>query len=345
MNAYHNQANKAVQTAQSQAEAPALNDYELQIRTAKQYPRNIGGAVEQAKQLCTMTAEVAQDCVYSLPRGGETLTGPSVRFAEILLSVWGNSRAITRVTHMDSEYIYASADFIDLELNNAIRIERRRRIVNKSGNLFNADMIQTTGNAASSIALRQAILQGIPSGYWQTVYDHVQQSIMGDIKTLSATRQKVLQALSKYGVTAELVCAHLKVESVDQINQQHITILYGIGNALKAGDMTAETLAQDSGYTVPTGAGAGVVDQPAPKQTAPISAAQEAVMGAMKETFTAPQQAADTSAGDAYFAEADAKEKAEAEKQAAALKQKQAQQQQQQSAAPEVPTGAQEIAI
>jgi hypothetical protein len=259
--------------AQQQADAPALNDYELQIRTAKQYPRNVGGAVEQAKQLCTMTAEVAQDCIYSLPRGGETLTGPSVRFAEILLSVWGNSRAITRVTHMDHEYIYASADFVDLELNNAIRIERRRRIVNKNGQMFNADMIQTTGNAASSIALRQAILQGIPGGYWQTIYDHVQHAIMGDIKTLSENRQKILQALSKYGVTAELVCSHLKVDSVDQINQQHLMLLYGIGNALKAGDVTAETLAEESGYTMPTGKGAGVqgagnTDQkPAPAQT------------------------------------------------------------------------------
>ena len=339
MNQYHKQASKSVPMAppQQDAGAPAMNDYEIQIRTAKQFPRNIGGAIEQAKQLCTMTPEVAQDCVYSLPRGGETLTGASVRFAEILLSVWGNSRAITRVTHMDHEYIYASADFVDLELNNAIRIERRRRIVNKNGNLFNSDMIQTTGNAASSIALRQAILQGIPSGYWQTVYDYVQQSLMGDIKTLSQTRQKVLQALSKYAVTAELVCSYLNVESVDQITQQHITALYGIGNALKAGDTTAEILAQESGYTMPTGTGAGVVDNaPPPPQTAQPSPAHQAVVNAVKEIFTAP---ADTSAGDAYFAEADEKER-----QAAALKAKQAQQQEQ-SPAPEVPANAQEIEI
>lgn len=259
MNNYHQQANSQMaKPQQSEASAPAMNDYELQIRTAKQYPRNIGGAINQAKQLVTMTAEVAQDCTYSLPRGGETITGPSVRFAEILLSVWGNARAITRVTHMDSEYIYASADFVDLELNNAIRIERRRRIVNSQGSLFKADMIQTTGNAASSIALRQAILQGIPAGYWQTVYDHVQQELMGDIKTLSENRQKILQALSKYGVSAEIVCAHLKIESTEQINQQHLSLLFGIGNALKAGDVTAETLAQEAGYTVPTGKGAGV---------------------------------------------------------------------------------------
>jgi hypothetical protein len=196
-------------------------------------------------------------------------------------------------------------------------------------------MIQTTGNAASSIALRQAILQGIPAGYWQTIYDHVQKAVMGDIKTLSANRQKILQALSKYGVTAELVCAHLKVESVDQINQQHLTLLFGIGNALKAGDVTAETLAEESGYTMPTGTGAGVVDNaPSPPQTAQPSPAQQAVVNEVKETFTAP---ADTSAGDAYFAEADEKER-----QAAALKAKQAQQQEQ-SPAPEVPAGSQEI--
>ena len=68
----------------------------IQIRTAiesaylyaKHNPRSEGAFMEKAMSLCTLTEEIASECMFAVPRAGKTLEGPSARFAELILSVY-----------------------------------------------------------------------------------------------------------------------------------------------------------------------------------------------------------------------------------------------------------------
>ncbi len=62
------------------------------IHIAKCFPRNIAEVGNIVKANCERYS-FAQAATYAYPRGGQTVTGPSIRLAEMLLAVWGNAEA------------------------------------------------------------------------------------------------------------------------------------------------------------------------------------------------------------------------------------------------------------
>src|SRR5687768_13694267 len=76
---------------------------DMQISTAKAYPRNIKRSTENAIAIVTIDAETAKTCTYSVPRGGKPITGPSVHLAKILAQVWGNLRIEAKVVSIDNK--------------------------------------------------------------------------------------------------------------------------------------------------------------------------------------------------------------------------------------------------
>ena len=139
-----------------------------QIATAKAYPRSVAAFVREARELVCMDEETAESCIYSLPRGKNQdgskkfITGASARFAEIICHSWGNNRAGGRVVDIGKDTLTAQGVFHDLEKNTQITKEVSRSIVDSYGKRYKADMVNVTGNAGISIALRNAILAGIP---------------------------------------------------------------------------------------------------------------------------------------------------------------------------------------
>ena len=187
-----------------------------------------------------MNEKVASDCVYAVPRGGKTIEGPSSRFAEALIHSYGNCIAGARVVGEEEGFIVAQGVFHDLEKNSKIMYEVKRKITDKKGKRFNADMIQVTANAACSIALRNSSLKGIPKAYWEPAYLSARQTIMGDANTLANKVAEALEFLQKFGATEEMVLALLKLEAVADIKKDHIVTLRGIATAIKDGDTTVE---------------------------------------------------------------------------------------------------------
>lgn len=177
---------------------------DVQISTAKAYPRNIKRATENALAIVTMDTDTAKTCTYSVPRGGKAITGPSVHLAKILAQVWGNMRVDAKVVAIDAKQVTSEAVCFDLENNLAIKTQVKRSIVGKTGR-FNDDMITVTGNAANSIALRNAVLSVIPRAIVDKVYNAAKQTITGDLsdKTkLIAKRKQVFDGLKDtYGLT------------------------------------------------------------------------------------------------------------------------------------------------
>jgi len=176
------------------------SEIEQQIATARRFPRSIKKFRDEALQMVTLSESVAEQCIYALPRDGKTIEGPSARFAEVVASAWGNCRAGSRVVNDQGDFVTAQGVFHDLERNVAITYEVQRRITDKYGKRYKPDMIGVTANAACSIALRNAILKGVPKAFWEDMYAEARKVIMGDIKTLANRRALAVAAFQRYGV-------------------------------------------------------------------------------------------------------------------------------------------------
>lgn len=214
------------------------------ITTARAYPRSLKRVQNAIMSMATLDEESAEECMYALPRGGKPIKGPSIRFAEILKQSFGNCRAAARVVDVDRSEMFVEAEgiFHDLETNSLTTARVRRRISDKNGRLFKDDMIIVTGNAACSIAMRNAILAGVPKPLWRRAYDSVQATITGDITTLSENREKALKALAAFGVKPEQIFTALGREGTEDINVDDIGTLRGMYSALKNGEATVEEM-------------------------------------------------------------------------------------------------------
>ncbi|WP_454813827.1 hypothetical protein [Labrys neptuniae] len=222
----------------------ARAEVDQQIATSRALPRNLTRVVGNILTLATLDDQSAEECVYALPRGGKPIKGPSIRLAEIIGSQWGNCRIGARVVHVDrfEKFVEAEGVFHDLETNTATTARVRRRISDKHGKLLTDDMIVVTGNAACSIAKRNAILGGVPKAVWRKAYDAVEQVIAGDIKTLAERKELAFKAFAAFGVKPEQLFDALGIGGTEDISLDHLSTLTGMRAALKNGESTVEEM-------------------------------------------------------------------------------------------------------
>jgi hypothetical protein len=217
-------------------------EVDMQISTAKAFPRSIAKSVEDALSMATMTEDIAQSCTYSMPRAGKNLEGPSVRLAEIMTSAWGNSRSGARVIDNDGKTVTAQGIFHDLEKNVCITIEVKKRITDRNGKAFSEDMQVVTGNAACAIAFRNAVFKGIPASLVASIYDQVKQVAKGTAATLKDRRAKAVSWFNDQGVKDAQLCESLGIKKVEDIDLDKLSILNGMRSALKNGETTIKEM-------------------------------------------------------------------------------------------------------
>ena len=217
-------------------------EVDIQIATAHQYPRSLKRAMGNILSMATLDEISAEEAMYSVPRSGKVIEGPSARFAEIVGQQWGNCRIAARVVRKDRDVVVAQAVFHDLETNMAISTEVERRITGKGGKRYSEDMIANTGNAACSIARRNIILAGVPKPVWRGAYEAARQVVMGDVETLANRRAAALKAFQRYGAKPEQIYAVLEVAGEEEITLEHLVTLRGMISALKNNESTVEEM-------------------------------------------------------------------------------------------------------
>lgn len=222
----------------------ARAELDAQIVTARTYPRSVRMAMDNIITYATLDEETAVECIYALKRSGKPIRGPSIRLAEILVNQWGNCRAQAMVVDTDriNKIITAEGIFHDLQTNSATRVRVQRRISDKNGRLFSDDMIVVTGNAACSIAKRNAVLAGIPKGVWRKALQACEEVIRGNVKTMSEQRDRALSALAHFGLSHDQVFALMEVGGLEDLTLDDISTLRVIYTSLKNGDQTVEDL-------------------------------------------------------------------------------------------------------
>jgi hypothetical protein len=225
-----------------EAQEGALID--KQIATAKKFPRNIHRCKDNIVAIASMDEETAKECGYALPRGGKTINGPSVHLARIVIQQYGNLRVEAKAGLADKTHVICQATCIDLENNVGIRVEVKRKILDKYGVRYNEDMITVTGSAGASIALRNAVFNVVPKPVWNAGYKAAQEKLIGDVSDenkLVAKRKKTLDEFMKsYGVDEKAILKALGLREATQIKAEEIKNLVGLWQAIKDGDTTVD---------------------------------------------------------------------------------------------------------
>ena len=270
MNTTTNIDDEAVEVVSSSALAIlAKAEIDSAVATAHAFPRDMRAFLSEAKAMVTFDENMAQACIYALPRKDENgkkinITGPSARFAEVIQSCYGNSIGGGRVIGVEGGFVIAQGVFHDTQKNVKITMEVRRRVTGRNGKLYSADMIGVTGNAAASIAHRNSGLKGVPKALWLPLYEAAVAVAIGEGKPMSERRARAFEVYGKIGVDKAQILAALGLTSEAEITEEHIETLVGWRTAIKEGTATIEEIFGDDEpeTTAPgaTGGAAGMGD-------------------------------------------------------------------------------------
>jgi len=218
----------------------ARAEVDVQIETAKRYPRSLKASLNYAMELATLDVETAEMCFYSFKRAGKDIEGPSVRLAEIIATAWGNLRYGAEILGADDTFVRARGYCFDLQTNTAYAGEVERRITDSKGRRYSDDMVGVTGMAASAIASRNAVFKIVPRVYVNRIYEKAKLTARGTEKTLASRRVTVLEKYAKRGVSAEQVFAKYGIRAIEELTLDHVEQLVGLATAIHEGRTTID---------------------------------------------------------------------------------------------------------
>lgn len=233
----------------------ARAELDVQISTAKAYPRNAQLAMNYAIELATMDDATAQSCFYCLPRKEKDGTkkeirGASIRLAEIIATSWGNLHAATRIVENDGRHITAEGVAWDLEKNVKMAMQNKISIRfgekdGKGGYTANNDMQTVLSNAASAKALRNAIFKVVPKALVDRVLEKAMSFAVGDQKTVASKITDLVDKLVKMGIDKDKMLAYYGHDSISKITAEDFKSLIGVGTAIKEGHIKIEDVFQE----------------------------------------------------------------------------------------------------
>jgi len=216
---------------------------DIQIATAKQYPRSMAKFYERATAMVTFDAETAASCLYRRPVGKENgkvtyAEGESVRLAEIVAASFGNIRVAGRITEMEPRHVKAQGVAFDLETNTAYTAEVVESTVNKYGQPFSERMRVVVSKSAQSKAIRDAIFRVIPKSLCKSLVIKAKEVAKGDAKTFEARRKAVVEWIKTLKIDAKRVWDAIGIKGEADITIEVLLLLHGLKTAIEEGDVT-----------------------------------------------------------------------------------------------------------
>lgn len=217
------------------AEARAVAEVKAQVLMARQFPRDPRAAMERILRECERPT-LADKATYTFPRGKETVSGPSIRMAEMMARNWGNcttgfevlERKPGQGTQAGQSVIRAYA--WDLETNTYFsrQFEAKHIRETTSGNrplTSDRDIYETEANMAAR-RQRACILQMIPGDVTQAAMD----------KCRMIASQGIVEAMKDKGKRAAMIAKTIQVFAAIGIKQADLESFLGA----KADDWSAD---------------------------------------------------------------------------------------------------------
>lgn len=225
-----NQGTVAIEASRAVAEAQG------KLLIAKKFPRNETEAFAKAIQSCQRPG-LASKAFYSYPRGKETVTGVTIRFAEELARCYGNlDYGIKELSNSDGQS-EMQAYCWDLETNTMSLQNFTNKHIRESkyGNTelqSQRDIYELNANMGAR-RLRSRILAILPPDLVEECIQECRRTLAGDNSTPIIDRiNKMVVAFQKIGVSKEQLEKRLN-HTVESVTEEELVELTGIYNGIR----------------------------------------------------------------------------------------------------------------
>lgn len=227
---------QAMSTVQSDSQR-AIAEVQAALVIAKQFPRNPIEAYDRIMNACQRPG-LAQSAVYSYARGGSSVTGPSIRLAEMLAQNWGNIQYGIRELSSENGESTVEAFAWDVETNTrqtkVFQVPHIRYTRNGSKKLTDPrDIYELVANNGAR-RLRACILGVIPGDVIDDAVAQCEQTIQAHADTSPEGVQKLLKSFEKHGVNKEAVEKRIQCR-IEAISPAQVVSLIKIGTSIKDG--------------------------------------------------------------------------------------------------------------
>ena len=230
---------QAMSTVQSDSQR-AIAEVQAALVIAKQFPRNQIEAYDKIMNACQRSG-LAQSAVYSYARGGTSVTGPSIRLAEMLAQNWGNIQYGIRELSSENGESTVEAFAWDVETNTrqtkVFQVPHMRYTRNGSKKLTDPrDIYELVANNGAR-RLRACILGVIPGDVIDDAVAQCERTIHASADTSPEAVQKLVTAFEQFGVSKKDIEDFIQ-RRIDAITAANIVSLRKIFTSLRDGMST-----------------------------------------------------------------------------------------------------------
>lgn len=255
----------------------AIAEAQGKLVVAKRFPRDQAEAYQRIMESCSRRA-LAEDALYSYPRGGQTVSGPSIRLAEELARCWGNiDYGMKELSRRDGE-TEMEAYAWDLQTNvytsQKFTVKHLRDKQGGAKALTDERDIYEIGANMGARRMRARILAVIPGDIVDAAVAACKETMKGNSDVPLADRiRSLVTEFAKLGVSTALIERRFGRKSADLLPEDLVD-LRGIYKSLrdgmsKASDWFGEASGTASESSVAAAVNAAVDASKAPAQTAP----------------------------------------------------------------------------
>lgn len=223
---------------QSSDAARSVAEVQAALMIARMNPRDQRVSMDRIINACTRSS-LAESAIYSYPRGGQSVTGPSIRLAEAIAQQWGNMQFGIRELSSNSKQSEVQAFAWDVETN--VRREvtftvPHIRYTRSGGKKLEdpRDIYEMVANQGAR-RLRACILAVIPGDVVEAAVQQCGATLASQEYASKEGIKKMIDTFkTRFGVTQDQIEEFFGCRA-EAINGPQIVRLRGIYSSLKDG--------------------------------------------------------------------------------------------------------------
>lgn len=219
-------------------------EVQVAMVAAKRFPRDVYSAYNRIIQDCKRRT-LAEKSMYEYPRGGQTVTGPSIHLARAIARSWGNLDSGFKVLEQSPKESTVMAYCWDLETNyretKVFTVQHVRETKKGSYPLTDSrDIYELIANQ-SARRERACILSVIPGDIVDAAIGECNATLQGDGKMTreDAVRDIINRFQEQYGVKKEQLEKYIG-RTAEAFTTQSVVRLRNVYNTLRDGTASVE---------------------------------------------------------------------------------------------------------
>ena len=221
----------------------SLAQVQAQVAIAKKFPRDVARAEQAIIQLCKQSI-LAEEALYAFPRGGATVTGPSIKLMQAIAAAWGNIESGIKEISNDKGESVVEAFAWDLETNTrdarSFRVKHERKTKSKTVVLSDPrDIYENT--ASQGQRRKRACLEAvIPSYITELAVAEVKKTRSGaNTEPLTVRIRNLCSAFNELNVNIALIEDRMDC-TIDSLDEKGFAELRDIYTGLRDGQQSRE---------------------------------------------------------------------------------------------------------